>query len=68
MVKIKIVFVFRNGFQLCIPCEEFELEKTLGMPTGFSFKGLSGIRPLHINWDDVICVYRDLAEEQDETD
>lgn len=65
-MKIKIVFVFRNGFQLRIPCEEFELEKTLGM--GFSFKGLSGIRPLHIDWNDVICVYRDSEEKQDETD
>jgi hypothetical protein len=66
---MKIVFVFRNGFQLCVTCEEFTLEKTVfGIPDGYKIKGITDNKPLYINWDDVICVYRDLTGEQNESD
>ena len=66
---MKIVFVFRNGFQLCVTCKEFALEKTVfGIPDGYEIKGITDNKPLHINWDDVICVYRDLTGEQNESD
>ena len=66
---MKIVFVFRNGFQLCVTCKEFTLEKTiLGIPDGYEIKGITDNKPLYINWDDVICVYRDVEVELNETD
>lgn len=66
---MKIVFVFRNGFQLCVTCEKFTLEKTVfGTPDGYVIKGITDNKPLYINWDDVICVYRDMGVELNETD
>ena len=66
---MKIVFVFRNGFQLCVTCEEFTLEKTVfGIPDGYVINGITNNKPLYINWNDVICVYRDMEVELNETD
>lgn len=66
---MKIVFVFRNGFQLCVTCKEFALEKTVfGIPDGYEIKGITDNKPLYINWNDVICVYRDMEVELNETD
>ena len=61
---MKVVFVFKNGFQLCVTCEEFTLYKNaLDVPTGYTFKGITGCEPMYIDWDEVALVFRDMEEE-----
>ena len=66
---MRIIIVFKNGFTLRVTCEEFVLEKTaIGIPCGYEIKGITDNRPLYIDFNDVICVYRDLTGEQNESD
>ena len=66
---MRIIIAFKNGFTLPVTCEEFVLERTIvGIPYGYEIKGITDNRPLYINFDDVICVYRDLTGEQNESD
>lgn len=65
---MKIIIVFKNLFSLTVTCEEFNITRNgLGCVVGYEFNGIKDRKPLFINVDDVICVYRNFeAEEEDE--
>jgi len=57
---MKVIIVFKTGFQLSITCEEFSITKSsLGTPIGY----VTDNKPLYFNLDDVLCIYRDLNAE-----
>ena len=62
---MKITIVFKNGFQLNIECEEFEFNSCLGIPSGYSIKGIKDNKPIYIDWEDVSCVYRNMRGENE---
>lgn len=56
---MKIIIVFRTGFQLPITCGEFTLERdVLGNPIGYDIKNITDNKPIHFDFKDVLCVYR----------
>ena len=63
---MKIIIVFKNGFQINITCEKFKVHYQLGIPYGYEASGIEDNVPLHIDWNEVICVYRDMRGERDE--
>lgn len=64
---MKITIVFKNGYSLSMTCESFAIEKDVfGQITGYKIKGIKDRKPMYINFDDVICVYRDMEAEEDE--
>ena len=61
---MKITIVFKNGYSFTITCESFAIEKgVLGQITGYNIKGIKDRKPMYINFDEVICVYRDMETE-----
>ena len=59
-----IVFVFRNGFELKMKCKKFTLERNgLGKITGYSASGISENKPLELDFDELLCIYRVLSDE-----
>jgi hypothetical protein len=63
---MKIIIVFKNGFSLVVTCEKFSIDKDgLGNITGYSIKGIKDHKPLYIEFEDVICVYRDVEAEDE---
>ena len=61
---MKVIIVFKTGFQLSITCEEFSItQSSLGVPIGYEAKGLADNKPLYFNLNDVLCIYRDLNAE-----
>lgn len=63
---MKIIIVFRTGFQLPITCEEFTLEKdVLGNPIAYEIKNITDNKPIHFDFKDVLCVYRVVRGEQE---
>ncbi len=64
---MKITTVFKNGYSLSVTCESFTINRdAFGQLTGYDIKGIKDHKPMYINFEDVICVYRDMeAEETD---
>ena len=64
---MKITIVFKNGYSFSMTCESFTLRKNaFEQLTGYEIKGIKDHKPLYINFEEVICVYRDMdAEEED---
>ena len=63
---MKIIIVFKNGFSLAVTCEKFSIDKNgLGNITGYSIKGIKDRKPLYIEFEDVICIYRDVEAEDE---
>lgn len=64
---MKITIVFKNGFSFTITCKSFTLKKNaFEQLTGYEIKGIKDRKPMYINFEEVICVYRDMeAEEED---
>jgi hypothetical protein len=63
---MKIIIVFRTGFQLPITCEEFTLERdVLGNPIGYDIKNITDNKPIHFDFKDVLCVYRVVRGEEE---
>lgn len=61
---MKVIIVFKTGFQLSITCEEFSLSKSpLWEPIRYEIKGITDNKPLYFNLSDVLCIYRDLNAE-----
>lgn len=60
-----IVFVFRNGFELRMKCGEFSLTRnSLGVVTGYEAKGATENKPIEFNFNDVLCIYRVMSDEE----
>ena len=60
---MKIIIVFKNGFQLNITCEEFTINTQFGEPYDYSISCIHDNKPLYIDWKEVVCVYRDMRSE-----
>lgn len=60
-----IAIVFKNGFELRTKCEEFETARNnlTGRITNISYKGIKENRPIDVNFDEVICIYRVMSDE-----
>lgn len=60
-----IVFVFKNGFELRMKCRDFLLHRNgLGMVTGYEAKGITENKPIEFDFEDVLCIYRVLSDEE----
>ena len=61
---MKITIVFKNGFSFTITCKSFTLKKNaFEQLTGYEIKGIKDRKPMYINFEEVICVYRDMETE-----
>ena len=63
---MKVVFVFKNGYQFNLECDEFTLEKNIinDIPQKINCIGLKNKYPFYINFEDVLCIYQDLESEE----
>ena len=60
-----IVFAFKNGFELRMKCKEFSLIRNcLDVVTGYEAKGITENKPIEFNFEDVLCIYRVLSDEE----
>ena len=63
---MRIIIVFKNGFQLNITCEKFTIYYQLGIPYGYEASGIEDNKLLYIDWNEVLCVYRDMRGDSDD--
>ena len=63
---MRITIVFKNGYSFTITCKSFTLKKNaFEQLTGYEIKGIKDRKPMYINFEEVICVYRDMEAEED---
>jgi len=61
-----ITIVFKSGYSLTIRCEKFTIKKNVfEQITGYQIEGIQDCKPLYINFEEVICVYREIGAEED---
>lgn len=61
---MSITIVFKNGYSLSVTCESFTIKQDgFGQITGYEIKGIKDRKPMYINFEDVMCVYRDIEAE-----
>ena len=60
-----IVIVFKNGYELRTKCENVEVTRSdlTGRITNISYQGIEENKPLDINFNEVICIYRVVSDE-----
>ena len=60
-----IVIVFKNGYELRTKCENVETTRNnlTGKITNISYEGITENKPLDINFDEIICIYRVMSDE-----
>lgn len=62
-----IVFLFKNGKEIRMKCENFNSNKNEilsdGMITGFNAEGITENKIIGINFSEVIAVYRVVSDE-----
>lgn len=52
-----IVIVFKSGYELKVKCDEYTLSRNIdGKITNMKFDGVTGNKPLGINFDEVACI------------
>ena len=62
-----IVFVFKNGFKLETKCKDFTTTRNnFGDVVGVNAKGITKNKFIHIDFSEVICIYRIVSDEEDE--
>ena len=61
-----VVFVFKNGYELKVKCEYITLTTSnlTGRITGYQMDDIDSNKPLYIDIDEIICVYRVMADEE----
>lgn len=61
-----IVFVFKNGYELKAKCENFALttDRLTGRVTGYEMDGIDNNKPLWLDLNEILCVYRVMADEE----
>ena len=63
---MKITIVFKNGYSFTITCKSFTIKKNaFEQLTGYEIKGIKDRKPMYINFEEVICVYRDMEAEEE---
>ncbi len=61
------VIIFKNGKELKIKCDEFTTKTNgYGNFTGYEIKGIKENKPLYISFDQIVCIYRVIADEVEE--
>ena len=62
-----IAFVFKNGHKLKVKCEHFTLthNRITGKIEGYKMSGIEGDKPLYIDLDEVLYVYKAGIDEKD---
>ena len=62
-----IVIVFKSGYELRTKCENVETTRSslTGRVTNISYQGVEENKPLDINFNEVLCIYRVLNDECD---
>ena len=60
-----IVIVFKNGYELRTKCENVKItrDNLTGRITNISYEGITENKPLDINFDEIICIYRVMSDE-----
>ena len=55
-----IAFIFKNGYELKVKCENVTLTTSnlTGRITGYTIDGIDSNKPLYIDVNEIICVYR----------
>lgn len=63
-----VVIKFKNGTDLRVECEEFKVETSglTGTISSYSIKGITRNRPVYIDLNEVLCIYR--GDERGEAD
>ena len=61
-----VVFVFKNGYELKVKCENITLTTSnlTGRIAGYQMDDIDSNKPLYIDVDEIICVYRVMADEE----
>lgn len=59
-----VVIVFRNGYELHVEAEQFEVKKSdyTNDLLRIATKGCKNYEPIYIRLDDVVCIYKVLEE------
>jgi len=61
-----IVFRFRDGFELKMKCKSFTVERNgLGEICGYKAEGITENKPIDFKFEDIMCIYRVLSDEED---
>lgn len=64
---MNITIVFKNGYSFSVTCESFTIKQDcFGKLTGYEIKGIKDRKPMYIDIEEVICVYRDKEAEDSE--
>lgn len=60
-----IVIVFKNGYELRTKCKSTEISRDnlTGRITNINYEGITENKPLDINFDEIICIYRVISDE-----
>ena len=60
-----IVIVFKNGYELRTKCKSVKISRDnlTGRITNISYEGITENKPLDINFDEIICIYRVMSDE-----
>ena len=55
-----IVIVFKNGYELKTKCTDADIttNKLTGRVTNINYNGITENKPLDVNFDEVLCIYR----------
>ena len=62
-----IGFIFKNGYELKVKCGSFSSTKNgLGQLTGYEMENITENKPIYMDLDEVICVYRVVTDEVEE--
>ena len=60
-----ICFVFKGGYTLQTKCKDFSVERDVfGEVTGCEFEGTTENKPLALNFNEIVCIYRVLSDEE----
>ena len=56
-----VVFVFKNGYELKVKCENFTLtvNSLTGQITGYEMDGIKDNKLLYVDFSEILCVYRE---------
>lgn len=60
-----IVIVFKNGYELKTKCTNADITKNslTGQVTNIKYSGVTENKPLNVDFDEVICIYRIVSDE-----
>lgn len=61
-----VVFVFKNGYELKVKCENITLtvNNLTGQITGYEMDGIKDNKLLYADFDEILCVYRVSTDEK----